>query len=152
MGKWRGKAKQSRKTIHPRQQKMMDLSWQDYLPEDIGTIVLRSLSIGRGVFLGVVPSGELLTLRIYAEDGWTPIYGRGLGELTGRIEKLYGSHNTAAYPADSDRNLIGPAPEYGSVAYMVNVCGWPLRDAEVFNAMLEDRARWVATRSVEGPR
>lgn len=139
------KRSKKRTYTHPRQGQLLDVSWRDYLPEDIGTIVLSALNAGRGVFIGVTPSQELLTMRVYHEHGYTPLYGRSLGELTGRLMKIRGIQRIierselldgAAIPLDASERTVNP---------LVALWELPHELAERLSADHESRLAWMAS-------
>lgn len=124
--------------------------WSDYSTEDVGKLATLCLSAGRGVLLSTTPSGDLLTARIYHGNGHTPLYGRSIGELTGRFYKLFGRSITR-----SDRAPIANVPHsdgvaYGSVEYLVKVLGWSPERATAFDEYLAPtRARVFSNKDRE---
>jgi len=150
MGKWRRGSKQTTRNTNPQQGRLHDASWQDYLPEDVGKLVLKSLSICRGVLLSVAPSGEILVMRLYHNNSYTPIYGRSLGELTGRIEHLFGSGKKGVRHAQTSPSEPDLAPMLDGADYLIKTLGWPPEAAQRFQNELDQRNAWLATKTVAG--
>lgn len=63
------------------------VSWSTYSEKDIGRLTAFALSHWRGVLLSISPSQELLTVKVYSDDGQRSFYGRTLWEIYGRLYK-----------------------------------------------------------------
>lgn len=129
--------------VNKRQGGLVAYTWSDFLPEDVGNVVQVAMAYGRGVLLGSSPSGELLVMRIYHAEGFTPIYGRSLAELVERIHKVF---STIVLPPSSVVPVaLNPkrAPEYGSVGYLVEHCGWAEAQARAFASKAEETRAWA---------
>lgn len=63
------------------------VSWSTYSEKDIGRLTAFALSHWRGVLLSISPSKELLTVKVYSNDGQRSFYGRTLWEIFGRMYK-----------------------------------------------------------------
>lgn len=63
------------------------VTWDDYSREQLGRLVQFCLTKWRGVLLSVTPSEELLTVRVYGDEGTIHVYGRTLQECEARLHK-----------------------------------------------------------------
>jgi len=139
----RAKRQNSRNAVNKRQGGLLDLSWADYLPEDIGALVQSAMVHGRGVLLGTSPSGQLLVMRVYHDSGFTPLFARSLQGLVERVHKVFGTIVLSEPLSAIGEGTLEPAPLYGSVGYLVGTLGWPDAKAEAFSREMEDTREWA---------